>query len=117
MSLALRLADATWHPTRDGVLMMDYSSQAPGERKGKHTDTLVTELFEDFLRDLGSLDVDMMLEIKDKEASAVRAAELLRLAGRLPAMPAGYEPPTFGPRPAPAAPKKRKPKTKPEPTA
>ncbi|RZL13164.1 MAG: UV DNA damage repair endonuclease UvsE, partial [Hymenobacter sp.] len=31
MREALRLAAATWHPTRDGVLMMDYSSQAPGE--------------------------------------------------------------------------------------
>jgi UV DNA damage endonuclease len=117
MRLALRLAAATWHPTRDGVLMMDYSSQAPGERKGKHTDTLVPELFQDFLRDLDGLDVDMMLEIKDKEASAVRAAELLRLSGLLPAMPTGYEPPVFGPRPAPAPPKKRvaKPKAQPAP--
>ncbi len=111
MREALRLAAATWHPTRDGVLMMDYSSQAPGERKGKHTDTLVPELLQNFLRDLDGLDVDMMLEIKDKEASAVRAAELLRLNGLLPAMPLGYEPPVFAPRPAPtAAPKKRTPK-------
>lgn len=111
MHEALRLAAATWHPTRDGVLMMDYSSQAPGERKGKHTDTLVPELLQDFLLDLGGLDVDMMLEIKDKEASAVRAAELLRLNGLLPAMPLGYEPPVFAPRPAPVpAPKKRTPK-------
>ncbi|MGI4743411.1 MAG: UV DNA damage repair endonuclease UvsE [Janthinobacterium lividum] len=110
---ALRLAADTWHPTRDGVLMMDYSSQAPDERKGKHTDTLVPALFEDFLADLDGLDVDMMLEIKDKEASAVRAAELLRTRGLLPAMPAGYALPTFAPRPTPviaaksAAPKRR----------
>jgi len=113
MREALRLAADTWHPTRDGVLMMDYSSQAPDERKGKHTDTLVPALFEDFLADLDGLDVDMMLEIKDKEASAVRAAELLRTRGLLPAMPAGYTPPTFAPRPTPvvavksAAPKRR----------
>jgi len=113
MREALRLAAATWHPTRDGVPMLDYSSQAPGERRGKHTTTLVPALFEEFLADLAGLEVDMMLEIKDKEASAVRAAVLLRARGLLPAMPAGYEPPAFGPRPTPlsspkaAAPKRR----------
>jgi len=112
MREALRLAAGTWHPTHDGVLMMDYSSQAPGERKGKHTDTLVPELFESFLADLDGLDVDMMLEIKDKEASAVRGAQLLRAAGLLPPAPAGYEVPIFADRPAPAPPKKRTPKPK-----
>ena len=102
MRKALRLAAATWHPVRDGVLMMDYSSQAPGERRGKHTDTLVPELFRAFLTDLDGLDVDMMLEIKDKEASAVRAAQVLRELGYLPPVPAGYVLPTFAPRPTPA---------------
>ncbi|SDX76840.1 UV DNA damage repair endonuclease UvsE [Hymenobacter psychrophilus] len=88
MAEALRLAAATWHPTRDGVMMMDYSSQAPGERKGKHTPTLEDNLFEGFLRDLGDLDVDIMLEIKDKEASAHRACATLRGAGLLPGVPA-----------------------------
>ena len=101
MREALRLAAATWHPVRDGVLMMDYSSQAPGERRGKHTDTLVPELFRAFLADLDGLNVDMMLEIKDKEASAVRAAQVLREVGYLPPAPAGYAPPTFAPRPTP----------------
>ena len=120
MREALRLAAATWHPTRDGVLMMDYSSQAPGERKGKHTDSLVPALFEHFLADLDGLDVDMMLEIKDKEASAVRAAQLLRAQGLLPPAPAGYLPPDFAPRPAaadPAAAKRRPAKPKNQPTA
>jgi UV DNA damage endonuclease len=112
MRLALRLAAATWNPTRDGVLMMDYSSQAPDERRGKHTDTLVPELFQDFLTDLDGLDVDMMLEIKDKEASAVRAIQILRATGLVPPAPAGYVVPEFAPRPAPAAPKPRVPKAK-----
>jgi UV DNA damage endonuclease len=99
MREALRLAAATWHPTRDGVLMMDYSSQSVGERKGKHTDMLVPELFRNFVADLDGLDVDMMLEIKDKEASAVRALGILRELGLAAPAPAGYEPPTFAPRP------------------
>ena len=83
MAEALRLAAATWHPTRDGVLMLDYSSQQPGERKGKHTTTLVEALFHDLLPHLRGLDADIMLEIKDKEASAMRAAAILQQAGLL----------------------------------
>ena len=112
MREALRLAAATWHPVRDGLLMLDYSSQAPGERRGKHTDTLVPVLFEAFLDELAGLDVDMMLEIKDKEASAVRGAQLLRQRGWLPPAPAGYVPPTFAPATLDAAGKRQAPNLK-----
>lgn len=109
MREALRLAAATWHPTRDGVLMMDYSSQALGERKGKHTDTLVPERFLEFLDDLDGLDVDMMLEIKDKEASAVAAVQLLRQLGLVAPAPADYVSPTFEPATRDAAGKRQAP--------
>ena len=81
MNEALRLAAATWHPTADGVPMMDYSSQALGERKGKHADDLVDDLFREFLTNLHGLDMDLMLEIKNKEASALRAVAILRELG------------------------------------
>ena len=113
MREALRLAAATWHPQRDGVLMMDYSSQAPGERRGKHTDTLMPELFEQFLAELDGLDVDMMLEIKDKEASAVAGAQVLRARGLIAPAPAGYVPPTFVPATLDAAGKRVAPSSKP----
>lgn len=77
MAEALQLAAGTWHPESDGVLMMDYSSQAHGERKGKHTTTMETDLFREFLTHLNGLDVDIMLEIKDKEASCQRARQVL----------------------------------------
>ncbi len=77
MADALRLAAATWHPEKDGVLMMDYSSQSLGERKGKHTATLDADLFTEFLTHLNGLDVDIMLEIKDKQASCLRARQIL----------------------------------------
>jgi len=105
MAEALRMAAATWHPVRDGVLMMDYSSQSPGERKGKHVSSIEEDLFRAFLRDLQGLDVDIMLEIKDKEASAHRACGILRDLSLVPAAPAGYEPPVF-PAPGEAAPPK-----------
>jgi len=77
MSEALRLAAQTWQPA-DGILMMDYSSQAPGERKGKHTTAIQLELFRAFLEQLQGLDADIMLEIKNKEASALAAVALLK---------------------------------------
>ena len=92
MAEALRLAAATWHPTADGVPMMDYSSQALGERKGKHTDNLVDESFRAFLAELHGLDLDLMLEIKNKEASALRAVAILRELGLSAPAPDGPTP-------------------------
>ncbi|WP_181308636.1 UV DNA damage repair endonuclease UvsE [Rufibacter sp. XAAS-G3-1] len=77
MAEALQLAAGTWHPQHDGVLMMDYSSQSPGDRKGKHVTSIETDLFREFLTHLHGLDVDIMLEIKDKEASCLRARQVL----------------------------------------
>ena len=82
MTEALRLAAGTWQ-AQDGVMMMDYSSQAPGERKGKHTASIIEDLFRDFLTQLDGLDVDIMLEIKDKEVSALKAVSILQEMGKL----------------------------------
>lgn len=113
MAEALRLAAGTWHPTRDGVLMMDYSSQSLGERRGKHVSTIAEDLFRAFLVDLGDLDADIMLEIKDKEASAHKACTILRGLSLVPAAPAGYEPPVFVPKPVLETPMPKKPRRKP----
>ena len=111
MHAALRLAAATWHPITDGVPMMDYSSQALGERKGKHTDNLVDDLFRGFLAELHGLNLDLMLEIKNKEVSALRAVAILRelsLSAPAPNLPS---PPLSLP-PNPDAPSKAR-RTKP----
>ena len=111
MTDALHLAAQTWDQPRDGVLMMDYSSQAPGERRGKHTGSLVEELFRGFLATLQGLDVDMMLEIKDKEASALRAVDILRELGMSPPAPDRPVPPlTLPPNPDAPVKKTRAPK-------
>jgi len=81
MTDALHQAAGTWNLAHDGVPMMDYSSQAPGERKGKHTDKIVEDLFRDFLAQLQGLDMDIMLEIKNKEVSALQAVTILRELG------------------------------------
>ncbi|GAA4442412.1 UV DNA damage repair endonuclease UvsE [Pontibacter saemangeumensis] len=85
MREAVEMAASTWQPGRDGILMMDYSSQAPNERKGKHVQSIQEELFHDFLSETEGQDMDIMLEIKDKEESALKAVALARSLGRVPA--------------------------------
>lgn len=76
---AIELANATWQDGH-GPLMMDYSSQEPGARAGKHAESVELSHFLGVLNVLRELDVpaDIMFEIKDKEKSALRAKKLLR---------------------------------------
>ncbi|MHA6246955.1 UV DNA damage repair endonuclease UvsE [Pontibacter sp. CAU 1760] len=83
MREAVAMAASTWQPERDGILMMDYSSQAPDERRGKHIQSIQEQLFHDFLVETEGMDMDIMLEIKDKEASALKAVELAKTMGRV----------------------------------
>jgi UV DNA damage endonuclease len=50
----------------------------PGGRFGQHAETLDADDFGAFLAASREVDVDVMLEIKDKELSALRAVELAR---------------------------------------
>lgn len=73
---AVSLCRSTWQP-EDGLPMIDYSSQAAGGRPGKHTDSIDMEHFAAFLKMLPSDDFDIMLEIKDKDVSGMKALEFL----------------------------------------
>lgn len=74
---AVKLAAATWKK-KDGVLMADYSSQKKGGRFGAHTENIDLEDFAEFLKEARGADFDVMLEIKDKEKSALLAIEKMR---------------------------------------
>ncbi|MCG6918165.1 MAG: UV DNA damage repair endonuclease UvsE [Deltaproteobacteria bacterium] len=74
---ALELSGNTWTKA-DGIPMVDYSSQQRGQRSGSHAKTLNPEMFKKFLHEASGLDFDLMLEIKDKETSALKALEILR---------------------------------------
>lgn len=79
MVQALQLAAKTWQKN-DGVPMIDYSSQQKNKRKGTHTETIDLVDFRNFLTEAKELNFDIMLEIKDKEKSALTAlAELHKL--------------------------------------
>lgn len=74
---AVKLAKSTWS-SKDGVLMGDYSSQQPGAIKGKHIDSIDQKHFEAYIKLIKSVDIDLMLEIKDKEKSALFAKNILK---------------------------------------
>lgn len=74
---ALQRTGETWK-TSDGVPMVDYSSQHPDKRPGSHTDHIDTGDFAAFLRISRPFDRDIMLEIKDKESSALAAIGVAR---------------------------------------
>ncbi len=74
------MVSATWQKA-DGIPMVDYSSQQPKKRPGAHAETLDPGDFRRFLAMTGTCDMDVMLEIKDKEKSALEA---LQIAGTDP---------------------------------
>ena len=74
---AVQTASDTWYKNRDGIIMIDYSNQEPNERKGKHSNTLDMKQFKEFILSIASLDLDIMLEVKDKENSAKNAIRII----------------------------------------
>lgn len=62
----------TWKKS-DGIPMSDYSSQESGAKKGKHAEHIDIKDFSSYLKEISSFDFDVMLEIKDKEKSAMEA--------------------------------------------
>ena len=79
---ALRASAKTWRTT-DGLPMLDYSSQLKDERRGNHAHSLDDAHFKKFLSGSKGWDGDVILEIKDKEKSAIRAVALAVKDNRL----------------------------------
>ena len=61
----------TWKAA-DGKQKIHYSQQAPGKRLGAHTDTIDLETFLTFYEQLEDKQIDIMLEVKDKNLSAIK---------------------------------------------
>lgn len=69
---ALKKTSSTWD-LKDGIPMIDYSTQLKNDKKGKHTNHIDINDFVTFLTNSIPTDFDVMLEIKDKEKSAIEA--------------------------------------------
>ena len=72
---AFRLFTRTWQEA-DGLPMVDYSSQKTGRKVGTHVDTINVEHFGQFLDASQPYDFGLLLEIKDKELSALKAVDV-----------------------------------------
>ncbi|MBW3004886.1 UV DNA damage repair endonuclease UvsE [Candidatus Woesearchaeota archaeon] len=70
-------ASKTWKK-KDGILMVDYSDPKKGARKGTHSEHIFIQKFKKFITDTKKLDFDILLEIKDKEKSALKAIKILK---------------------------------------
>ena len=73
------LADSTktWQ-VHDGLPMVDFSGQRDSGTKVSHMESIDTYHFIHFLTATSDFDFDLMLEIKDKELSALKAVEIAR---------------------------------------
>ncbi len=67
----LRDFAATWRK-EDGPQKIHYSQQDPGRKPGSHSRSVAIDPFLDFIRCLPDPCVDVMLEVKDKNLSAVK---------------------------------------------
>ncbi len=76
ISEAIKEANNSWSE-KDGNLMVDYSDQKKNQKKGVHADTINLDSFKTFLKEIEGIDCDIMLEIKDKEKSALKAISLI----------------------------------------
>jgi UV DNA damage endonuclease len=73
---AFQIFTGTWE-NGDGVPMVDFRSQQIDERRGNHAKTIDIEHFKKFIDETRDFDFDLMLEIRDKDKSALRAIQVV----------------------------------------
>lgn len=83
-------SDAQWIATcartwkkQDGRQKIHYSQQAVNKRPGSHSTTIFVDPFMEFYNTLMHRDIDIMLEVKDKNLSAIKIHRLLHSAKKI----------------------------------
>lgn len=64
--------------SKDGIPKVHFSQQDPQKKKGSHAPYLFSEDFLSYIEETSSLDFDIMIELKDKDISALKAISLLK---------------------------------------
>ena len=72
----LRRCAETWRGT-DGPQKIHYAQQSMDKKPGAHSVSIRVEPFLDFVRQLPDPDIDIMLEVKDKNVSALKCLNCL----------------------------------------
>ncbi len=81
LSLLLKEIFSSWR-AEDGLPIVDYSSpSSSGSRFGQHARTINSADFLFFLNQIKEFNFDLMLEIKDKEKSALKVREIIKTFG------------------------------------
>ena len=75
-------AKKTWKAA-DGKQKIHYSQQVPSKQPGAHTDTIDLEAFLQFYNQLEDPAIDIMLEVKDKNLSAIKCQNATTAIPRL----------------------------------
>ena len=75
-------ANKTWKEA-DGKQKIHYSQQAPRKRPGAHTDTIQLDTFLQFYEQLDDPTIDITLEVKDKNLSAIKCQNATTAAPKL----------------------------------
>lgn len=70
-------AKKTW-TAEDGRQKTHYSQQDPTKHLGAHSSTIDLDVFLQYLKSLGRTDLDFMLEVKDKNISALKVHNTVR---------------------------------------
>ena len=73
----LNMVKQTWKD-KDGVMKVHYSRQDPNRKIGSHCYSLEVTPFLDYLSVAKNFDMDIMLEIKDKDFAAIKGNNILR---------------------------------------
>lgn len=73
----IKLCSKTWKKD-DGRQKVHYSIQAPNKKIGSHSETIYIEQFLEYYNSLDNLDIDIMLEVKDKNISALKCINATR---------------------------------------
>jgi UV DNA damage endonuclease len=76
----IRQASSAWKDV-DGIQKIHYSQQDTEKSQGAHSVTIDIKTFLDFIEEVGDMDYDIMLEVKDKNLSAVKAVNALNKTG------------------------------------
>lgn len=66
----------TWKE-KDGIPKVHFSQQAPNKKIGSHSSYLFSEDFLNYLDETSPYDFDIMIELKDKDISALKALSLI----------------------------------------
>ncbi len=72
----LHLVKETW-TQKDGPVKVHYSQQAEGKKIGAHAKRVYSPVFMEYYKNVMPLDIDIMLETKDKDISAIKCKALI----------------------------------------